>query len=373
VVRGKDMRGADLIIARDYLTKGIRERVTELVDLDLGPRSTSEIEAALRTDVEQERLTVIDRSLLHDMDDDRQVSAHGVGMDAVEQSLRTGRLAKLARLGLAEAAGNGRFTLAQDLEGTLRAMGERGDITRTMQREFSRMNVERADADQRIYDPSSPDARVLVGRVLARGLADEHADRHFLIVDGIDGRSHYVPIGKGGEHAGDDARLARDTIVKIEPLRPAVRQADRTIAEVAAAHGGRYNIDIHLRHDPSATQAYAQTHVRRLEAMRRGGGDATREPSGQWIIAPDHLARVEAWETRRIADRPVAITSLSLQSLGAMVEAEAATWIDRQMVSPAPSQLRDAGFGREIREAMEQRRRWLLAQGFAQEAGVMSS
>src|SRR3546814_7191808 len=37
----------------------------------------------------------------------------------------------------------------------------------------------------------------IVGRVVERGLSDEANDRHYLIVDATDGRSHYVDIGRG--------------------------------------------------------------------------------------------------------------------------------------------------------------------------------
>lgn len=364
VVGGKDMSGADLVIARDYLTTGIRERAAELVDLDLGPRTSREIQQSLRAEVEQERLTSIDRALLNGAEAERVVATKG--RDAFDQTLRAGRLAKLSRLGLAEPLGAGRFRLAPDLADTLRHLGERGDIIRTMQREFSRAAIARAPADQAIYDPAAPDARPLVGRVLARGLANEHEDRHYLIVDGVDGRSHYVAIGRGTE---TDASLPRDAIVQIDPARPTVREVDRTIAAVAGANGGRYDIDAHLRHDPTATQAFAETHVRRLEAMRRTAGIVEREPSGRWIVAPDHLDRVAAYEAARLRDRPVAITMLSAQPLDGLVDAEAATWIDRELVSAAPVPIRDAGFGHDLRDAQARRRQWLVAQGFAEEAG----
>jgi len=371
VVRWKDDRGADLVIARDYMTTGIRERTAELVDLDLGPRTHREIAQTLRAEVEQERLTSIDRALLKGVDAARVVATNG--RDAFDQTLRAGRLAKLSRLGLAEPLGAGRFRLAPDLADTLRALGERGDIIRTMQREFSRATITGAPADQAIYDPAAPDARPLVGRVLARGLADEHADRHYLIVDGVDGRSHYVTIGKpvlsfaeGG--TGTDVSLPRGAIVRIDPVRPTVREVDRTIAAVAAGNAGRYDVDAHLRHDPTATQAFAETHVRRLEAMRRLSGIVEREPSGRWIIAPDHLDRVAAHEAARLQDRPVAITMLSAQPLDRLVDAEAATWIDRELVSGAPLSIRDAGFGHDLREIQTLRRQWLVAQGFAEEA-----
>lgn len=363
VVRGKDDRGADLVLARDYMTTGIRERAAELVDLDLGPRTSREIQQSLRAEVEQERLTSIDRALLKGAGVDRVVASHA--RDGFDQTLRSGRLAKLSRLGLAESLGAGRFRLAPDLADTLRALGERGDIIRTMQREFSRAAVQRAPADQAIYDPAAPDARPLVGRVLARGLADEHADRHYLIVDCTDGRSHYVAIGRGTE---TDISLPQGAIVRIEPVRPAVREVDRTIAKVAAANGGHYDVDAHLHHDPTATQAFAETHVRRLEAMRRMSGIVEREPSGRWIFAPDHLDRVETYEASRLLDRPVTITMLSAQPLDRLVDVDAATWIDRELVSAAPKPLRDAGFGHELREAQVRRQQWLVAQGFAEEA-----
>ena len=362
IVRGKDHLGADLIIARDYLTTGMRERAAELVDLDLGPRSIRDIEQALRAEVEQERLTSIDRALLRGAEDECVVDARG--RDAFDQTIRSGRLAKLARLGLAEPLGAGRWRLAAGVDDTLRRMGELGDIVRTMQREFTRASIDRAAADRAIYDPMSSDATPLVGRLVARGLADEHADRHYLIVDATDGRSHYVAIGKGDNV---DA-LGAGAIVQIDPLRPTVREVDRTVASVAAANDGRYDVDAHLRHDPSATQAFAETHVRRLEAMRRSGAGVARDPSGIWTIASDHLERVAAHETVMLRDRPVAVETLSALPLEKLVDAGAATWLDRELIVGAPTPLRDAGFGQDVRDAQARRRQWLIAQGFADEA-----
>lgn len=128
-------------------------------------------------------------------------------------------------------------------------------------------------------------------------------------------------------------------------------------------------MDAHLRHDPTATQAFAETHVRRLEAMRRISGIVEREPSGRWIVAPDHLTRVVAQEAARLQDRPVAIIMLTAQPLDRLVDADAATWIDRELVSGAPAPIRDAGFGHELRDAQARRRQWLVTQGFAEEAG----
>jgi type IV secretory pathway VirD2 relaxase len=52
LVRGGDDRGKDLIIARDYITTGFRERAAEIVSLDFGPRSDGEIEDRLRREID---------------------------------------------------------------------------------------------------------------------------------------------------------------------------------------------------------------------------------------------------------------------------------------------------------------------------------
>lgn len=361
IVRGKDDRGQDLIIARDYISHGLRERACELVDLDLGPRSDDAIEQRLRAEVGQERLTSIDRSLIRDAEANVLASSNARG--AFDQSIRMGRLKTLERLGLATPVGASHWRLAPDLADTLRRMGERGDIIRTMQRAYAARGDAPAIADQAIYDPAAPDARPLVGRVVQRGLSDEINDRHYLIVEATDGRSHYVEIGRGDKLGATNA----GAIVRIAPAEYGVRQADRTIAAVAAANDGRYTIDAHLRHEPSATEAFAETLVRRLEAMHRLTRNVEREPDGTWIIAPDHLTRAAAYETARAEDRPVAVETLSAQPLEKLVDADAATWLDMELVTAAPEPLRDAGFGREAQAAQDRRRQWLIDQGLAEE------
>lgn len=363
VVRGVDDRGRDLVIARDYLTSGFRERAAELVDLDLGPRDDRAIETRLRAEIEQTRLTTIDRRMLAAMDDRRRVEASAA--EPFEQSLRAGRLAKLVRMGLAEAAGSGRWTLAEGLEDTLRRMGERGDIIRTMQRAFAARGRVPAIADQAIYDARGADAPTLVGRIVERGLSDELRDRHYLIVEATDGRTHYVDVGRGDSVAP----MASGAVVEIAPAIAELREVDRTIARVAAANEGRYDIDAHLRHDPSAREAFAEAHVRRLETLRREASVTTRNPDGSWSIAADHLDRVTAAENARLRERPVRVTLLSNRAAENLVACDAPTWLDREIVADTPVPLRDSGFGSEVRQAQALRRQWLVAEGLATEAG----
>ena len=359
MLRGVDDTGQNLIIAREYVSHGIRERAAELVTLDLGPRTDQEIEARLRHDIGEERMTAIDRRLIRSMDADRLVTS--VDRDAFQQSLRAGRLQKLASMGLAENVGGGRWQLAQDLEGTLRTLGERGDIIRTMQRELTAQNLQRPWIGRSLFGAGETDPEPVVGRVIARGLADEHRDRHYLLVDGVDGHAHYVDIGRGDAVAP----IPVGAIVRVSARSMEVRDVDRVVADVAVANGGQYSVDLHLRHDPSATQAFAETHVRRLEAMRRAGAGVEREADGSWMIQADHVDRAAAYEARRHRDQPVEVETLSARPLNQLRDADAATWVDRELASNAPLPIRDSGFGRDVRDAKAARRQWLVEQQLA--------
>ncbi|HEX7929668.1 MAG TPA: relaxase/mobilization nuclease RlxS [Sphingomicrobium sp.] len=356
VLRGVDDQGDNLIIAREYISHGLRERASELVTLDLGPRTDHEIEARLRHDVDQERLTAIDRRLVRRMDVDRTVSP--ADNDPFQQSVAAGRLRKLKAMDLADDVGGGRYRLAEGLEESLRRMGERGDIIRLMQRELTARRLDRAGVEQVI----SNDLREpIVGRVIQRGFSDEHRDRHYLMVDGVDGRVHYVDIGRGDATPS----VPEGSTVRVAPSRIEATQADHTVDAVARANGGRYSIDLHLAHDPSASEAFATSHVRRLEAMRRAGPGPTRLPDGSWTITDDHLARADAYARAQQRDRPVTLELLSRSPVDELAGKEAPTWLDRALAEDGHGAVRDVGYGREVRTALAARRQWLIEQQLA--------
>lgn len=356
LLRGVDDRGDNLIIAREYISHGLRERASELVTLDIGPRTDREIENRLRHDVDQERPTGIDRRLLRRMDADRTVSP--ADNDPFQQSVAAGRLRKLKSMDLAEDVGGGRYRLAEGLEDTLRRMGERGDIIRLMQRELTARRLDRAGVEQVV---ATELREPLVGRLISRGFSDEHRDRHYMMVDGVDGRVHYVDIGRGDRTPS----VPENATIRLDPSKAEVTGVDRTVDTVARANGGRYSIDLHLRHDPKASEAFAASHVRRLEAMRRASAGPERQPDGSWTIPADHLTRAEGFALRQQRDRPIACVILSPRPVGDLVGLEAPTWLDRELASGASGAVRDAGFGREVRGAVAARRQWLVGQQLA--------
>jgi type IV secretory pathway VirD2 relaxase len=364
MLRGKDEQGENLVIAADYIRHGMRERLSRLVSIDLGPRTDLEIAQRQRLDVRAERVTAIDRRLLREAGPSRTVQASG--RDMADHAIRTGRLRKLASLGLADDLGGGCWRLAQDLEPALRRMGEQGDIIRTLQRALKAAGVEREGVAPVIHGPGS--ATDVTGRVVERGLADELGDRHYLILDGIDGRSHYVEVGRGEETEAVPA----GAIVRIAPRPAAPRDTDRRIASIAAANGGRYSAELHRAAEEGTSASFAQAHVRRLEAIRRRIRGLERAPDGSWSIPADFLERAGRYEALRFRDAPVEIELLSPLPLERLPRHDGATWLDRELVSPTALP-RDQGFGREVRLSLAARQSWLAEQGLATVVGEQVS
>ena len=365
VLRGKDEVGKDLVIARDYIAHGIRERASELLTLELGPVTENQIRRGYQREVDQERFTRLDRELLGQAEEgmvDLRCDPNG-SFARFKHALKVGRLQKLERMGLAEQAGAKRWRFAAGFEVSLRDMGTRGDIIRTMHREMRAAGVQRASIDHAIFDPAEPKARI-VGRVIARGLSDELHDRYYLIVDGTDGRTHYAEVGE----LPDPADYTPGAIVAVEGKATAPRRADRTIADIAERTGGLYSDALHGVADPAASGEYVRAHVRRLEAMRRAGL-VERRSDGSWTIPEGFLDKARAFEERTRMCQPAHLVLLSSYGLDQMAEAEGATWLDRQLVTEPTEPLRATGFGREAGEAIERRRRWLIRQGFADETG----
>lgn len=365
LVRGKDDQGKDLIIAREYITKGLRQRTVDLVNLDLGPRTDREIMRGKLREISQERVTGIDRRLLRAVDQDGLVSPRH--RDGVEQSLRAGRLGTLARMGLADEEQRGRWRLAENLEPTLRAMGRRGDMIATLDREVRSRSLAVSPLDYAVYDPADGQAEPVVGQLLARGLSDEETDREYVIVASIDGRTHYVEIGEGG---AADMTIREGAIVRISPRPVEARDVDRTVADIATRNGGRYSEDVHHLNDPTASERFVQAHVRRLEALRRGKAGVEREADGTWKIAPDHVERAQQYERVRAAHEPVRVDILSVLQLQEMPNHDGITWLDEDASLAERGRL-GGGFGAKVSDALRQRQQWLVEQGLADQPDML--
>ncbi|HBO6068027.1 TPA: relaxase/mobilization nuclease and DUF3363 domain-containing protein [Pseudomonas aeruginosa] len=361
VLRGKDDGGRDLIIARDYIAEGMRHRAAELATEWLGPRTELEIQQSMAREVEQERWTGLDRTLQREAVNGRisLVRLEVLPRLRPQRLLLIGRLQHLQSMGLVREKEPGVWAIHPNVEDTLRAMGERGDIIRTMQRAMGGGQRELA-----VFEPGDK-ARPVIGRVAAKGLADELYDKGYLIVDGTDGKAHYVALPPRTELE----QYPRGAVVEVKGAA-GVRAADQTIAALAV--DGLYRTDHHLAvakaqatpgRDPAEVVA---AHVRRLEALRRAG-IVERLGEGVWEVPADLPEQGRRHDTQRLGGG-VAVELKSHLSIERQARVIGATWLDQQLIGGGEG-LGELGFGSEVRQALQQRADFLAEQGLAERRG----
>jgi type IV secretory pathway VirD2 relaxase len=282
LVRGVGEDGRDLVIDRDYIGHAMRGRAEALVSLELGPRTPAEVAASLDREVEAERWTGLDRRLRERVSEDGLIDLRpdATGPGQIPARL-IGRIRFLQKLDLAVENG-GRWRLDEDIEARLRALGERGDIIKTLHRAW-RGGRDPSDLQIRGGDLEAP----LVGRLADRGLHDELTGEAYAVVDGVDGRLHHFRFR--------DLGAAGDT-----PVGGLVEIRARTLDDGKRA----------------------------LELLHR-------------------------------SDLPI----------DQQITAKGATWLDRQLVVKDPTSLAEHGFGREVRDALEQRRSQLQRRGLVDRFG----
>ncbi len=357
VLRGRADDGKDLVIARNYITHGFRGRAEERATLELGERRDLDIARARMREATQERFTSIDQEL-------RELDAGGfvslseprTVYDRFRSKLFMARLRTLEAMQLARRERDG-WRLSPAMEETLRGMGRRGDIIRSMEHAVGdRLSL------HHLRDFAGETAPLrLIGRVIGSGAADDAHERRFLALDGADGNQWHVEIDlKPGAMPPEGA------IIEVSRGVGSPRKSDLTIAAIAERNGGVYSNEVHEQADPRSTADYRLTHKRRLEALRRAG-IVEREADGSWRVPDDYLQRAADFERGRSAAN---IRVLSFVSLEELPQARARTLLDDALESHEKLETVPAGFGGELRGALALRRRWLIEQGLASEEGA---
>lgn len=360
VLRGKDDADKDLIISRDYIAEGMRHRAAELATEWLGPRTELEIQRAMQREVDQERWTGLDRTLQR-VAEDGLVRPDTLAEPRLQRQrqMLIGRLRYLQRMGLATEQQPGTWAIHASAEPTLRAMGERGDIIRTMQRAMGGRQRELA-----VFQPGD-NGRTIVGRVVGKGLADELHDKGYLVIDGNDGKAHYVALPPRSALE----QYPTGAVVEVKGSTD-VRTADRNIT--ALAIDGVYRTDHHLAlaqgratpdRDPREVVA---AHVRRLEALRRAG-IVEREAEGVWRVPNDLAERGRQYDVQRLGGS-AAVELKSHLPIERQARVIGATWLDQQLIDGGKG-LGDLGFGSEVKDALQQRADFLIEQGLAERRG----
>ena len=355
LIRGRADDGQDLVISREYISRGFRDRAAERVTLELGPRSEREIRTTLEREVGSDRWTSLDRALRDISDECGGVADLRPGQDTEDPELRgllLGRAAKLERLGLADPVGPGCWTLKPGLEPALRQLGIRGDIIKTMHQAMSAGGHEPDVSSFALHgeEPSDP----VLGRLVKRGLDDELKGTAYAIVAGVDGRTHHLKFsdlemtGDAPARAIVEARSYDDANGR-RRLSLATR-SDLSIEAQATASGATWLDRQLLAKDPPLSGGGFGAEVRQAMEARVDhlAAEGLAHRQGQRVIfARDLLPTLRRRELDDAAAKLSAETGLAYQPAA---EGERVSGVYRQRVTLASGRFAmiDDGLGFQL-------------------------
>lgn len=175
------------------------------------------------------------------------------------------------------------------------------------------------------------------------------------MVEGTDGRTHYADVKQTDNI--EDYRIG--SIVEIAPQNVDLKKSNYVIAEVAVKNDGLYSAEIHSIEDPASSSEFIQTHVRRLEGLRRQNM-VQRFTDQSWEIPDNYLETVSVHQKQQARRSPLKITTKSQFSLAVQINSSGATWLDRNLVGAEKNSLSNVGFGGEVEVALKRRQAYLV-------------
>jgi Protein of unknown function (DUF3363) len=213
--------GEPLRFARQYVQHGIRRHAERACTLQLGYRTSLDMEEAERREVAQARFTSLDRILSRarpaeaDAAASFEVSRRPDGAElgefarAREQRL-VARLNYLTDIGLAERSGPLTWRVHGNFENALRTFQRAQDRQKMLAQHASFLSDPRLQ-----YRVLTPDATAEIdGRVIAHVL-DELSDRPHALIEGVDGVVYYVPHDPVIAEARANGRLKPNSFVQL--------------------------------------------------------------------------------------------------------------------------------------------------------------
>src|SRR6266567_4332899 len=218
-LRGIDHRGKPLRLPREYVKSGIRSRAEDLITKELGHRTIDDAIEAQRREVDQLRFTSLDRMI------QRQNPAQadyfivrcdpaqpgGGSFSGIQQQHLAARLSKLERMELSEHLGESLWRVRGDFAEVLRMI----ERTKDRQRVIAAHGALLSDERLQFAVTNFRDITRLQGRVLAHG-QEEYSDRMYLIIEGVDGKVHFLYQTDEIQNARRQGQLRVNSFARIQ-------------------------------------------------------------------------------------------------------------------------------------------------------------
>lgn len=220
-VRGVSGDGRELRLSREYVQQGIREIAQDLCTRQLGFRTSLDAAEAQQREINEPRLTLLDRTILQN----GVRTEHGFvftpgAKDEIRRTPLTRRLFYLQRMDLAQGLGHGSWRIRDDAEQVLRAMQRTKDRQRTLAAHGALVSDARLAIEA--IDWRKIDS--VEGRVLVHG-EDEQSGKRYLMLEATNARVYYVPYTRRMDEIRSQGDLKPNSFVRLRTVK-----ANRRIA-----------------------------------------------------------------------------------------------------------------------------------------------
>lgn len=227
------IRGQGVVLDRELINKNARGIAQDEATKELGYRSQREINSARKREIEQRRFTSLDNDIKKHAVKIPENDKHAPGFfiePRVPSTLNStaqqrtdyfqqiGRLNALCEIGVAEKVGHKTYKLYEGWEKALREL----EVLQTRSSMLVKHRELMTDPRCQPVVTKLKEGEMLTGRVLGTGL-DEKTDNSYLLIEGSDGKAHFIYQNKKIEQMRGEHQLQPGALVSIEskPIKDA--------------------------------------------------------------------------------------------------------------------------------------------------------
>lgn len=261
-LRGIRDDGSVLDLPREFIKSGIRLIAEDLCTRQLGFRTELDAREAERREVDQCRVTSLDRIIgranpghsSSDADGDFRFEPSASSLKPDQAALAAARLITLQKMGLATEPKPGSWHVRSDFLTVLAAMQQVADRQKTLSAHRALVSDDRLP----LIVTESRSIEHLQGRVLGHGEDETGKDlgRHYMLLEGIDAKIHLIYYTPELEEARSRSQLNANSFIQLrkrfENGRPMLEVANLGDAE-ELINAKRFPLKLSSRSGPEGT------------------------------------------------------------------------------------------------------------------------
>jgi type IV secretory pathway VirD2 relaxase len=224
-LRAVTLDNRDLQFPKDYIRTTIRDHAQQAATQQLGYRAQRDIDKARQREITLPSLTALDRNIARKMPTGNLAPTFDVTFNArATKALRSdrradvvamgARLRNLETMGLATMVAPDRWTVQSNFTVVLKTAQMAGDRQRT----FARQMAKASDMNLPFVSDNWNAVDGLKGRVLGHG-EEEARGKHFMLVEGVDGKIHYLTHRKETEELRANQQLKANEFITFSKVR----------------------------------------------------------------------------------------------------------------------------------------------------------